>query len=63
MGRGRKSVLGGGERSMVSLYNKVWFGTEVWDEYGHDILEGHRVLRNVCCFIEGQKVWDGRNIL
>ena len=49
--------------SMVSLYNKVWFGTEVWDEYGHDILEGYRVLRSVCCFIEGQKVWDGRNIL
>ena len=36
-------VRGGGQMSMVTLYNRVWFGTEVWDEYGHDILEAHRV--------------------
>ena len=58
-----EGVPGQGQRITVSLYNEVWFGTEVWDEYGHDILEGHRVLKSVCCFIEGQKMWDGRNIL
>ena len=49
--------------SMVSLCNKVWFGTEVWDEYGHEIFEAHRVLGSVGCVIEGQKVWSRRNIL
>ena len=42
--------------SMVTPYNRVWFGIEVWDEYGYDILEAHRVLSSVCCVIGGQKV-------
>ena len=31
-------VRGGGQRLMHTIWDKVWFGTEVWDEYGYDIL-------------------------
>ena len=48
---GEWRVRGGGEMAMVTLYNRVWFGTEVWDEYGHDILEAHRVLWSVCVWM------------
>ena len=36
-------VRGGGQRLMVSLHSEVWFGTEVWDEDDHDILQAYRV--------------------
>ena len=45
-GRGR-GVQRWGQRLTVSLYDKVWFGTEVWDEDGHDILRAYRVWGSV----------------
>ena len=35
------------QRLTVSLYGKVWFGTEVWDNDGHDILRAYRVWGSV----------------
>ena len=35
------------ERLTVSLYDKVWFGTEVWVVDGHDILRAYRVWGSV----------------
>ena len=28
---------GGGQRLINTTWDKVWLGTEVWDEYGYDI--------------------------
>ena len=42
-----EGVSGQGQRLTVSLYDRVWFGTEVWDEDGHDILRAYRVWGSV----------------
>ena len=42
-----EGVPGQGQRITVSLYNEVWFGTEVWDKDGHDILRAYRVWSSV----------------
>ena len=42
-----EGVPGQGQRLTVSLYDKVRFGTEVWDEDGHDILRAYRVWGSV----------------
>ena len=42
-----EGVPGQGQRIIVSLYNEVWFGTEVWDKDGHDILRAYRVWGSV----------------
>ena len=52
--RGEWRVRGGGQMSMVTLYNRVWFGTEVWDEYGYDILR-HTGYCRVCVVVLGVK--------
>ena len=50
---GERRVQGGGQRLIVSLYNKVWFGTGVWEEGGHDILQSHRVKGSVWSVVSG----------
>ena len=40
---GGRGVQRWGQRLTVSLYDKVWFGTEVWDEDGYGILRAYRV--------------------
>ena len=45
--RRERGVQGWGERLTVSLYDNVWFGTEVWDVDGHDILRAYRVWGSV----------------
>ena len=45
--RRMEGVPGQGQRIIVSLYNEVWFGTEVWDKDGHDILRAYRVWGSV----------------
>ena len=43
--RKRRSVMGAKANNL--LYDKIWFGTEVWDEDGHDILRAYRVWGSV----------------
>ena len=43
----RERGSGMGQRLTVSLYDKVWFGIEVWDEDGNDILRAYRVWGSV----------------
>ena len=32
---------------LVSLYDKVWFGTVVWDKDGYDILRAYMIWSSV----------------
>ena len=36
-----------GHRLIVSLYDKVWFGTVVWDKDGYDILRAYMIWSSV----------------
>ena len=44
---GGRGVQGWGQRLTVSLYDKVSFGTEVWDKNGHGILRAYKVWGSV----------------
>ena len=49
---GGSGVQGWGKRLTISLYDKLWFGKEVWDEDGHVILRAYRVWGSVRCVIK-----------
>ena len=44
---GGRGVQRWGQRLTVLLYDKVWFGTEVRDVDGHEILRAYRVWGSV----------------